>query len=89
MKVVRSLAWVVALALAGPAVAQTYPATPVRVIGIVAHAGTPKQIVDRWHREVVRIVALPDVRDRLAMLGFNAVANSPAQFAARRTRISG
>ncbi len=51
--------------------------------GIVAHAGTPKEIVDRWHREVVRIVALPDIKERLTKLGFDIVASSPAQFAAR------
>ena len=51
--------------------------------GIVAHAGTPKELIDRWHREIVRIVALPDIQERLLKLGFDAIANSPAEFAAR------
>ena len=51
--------------------------------GIVAPAGTPKEIVDRWRNEIVRIVALPDVKQRLRKLGFAPVANTPAEFGAR------
>src|SRR5215213_5217608 len=53
------------------------------VTGIVALAGTPKEIIERWHREIVRIVAMPDVNARLRTLGFDPVANSPAEFAER------
>jgi tripartite-type tricarboxylate transporter receptor subunit TctC len=51
--------------------------------GLLAPAGTPKAIVDLVHREVVKIVALPDVQKRLDDLGFQVVANSPAEFAAQ------
>jgi tripartite-type tricarboxylate transporter receptor subunit TctC len=51
--------------------------------GLLAPAGTPKAIVDLIHREVVRIVAQPDVQKRLDELGFQVVANSPAEFAAQ------
>jgi tripartite-type tricarboxylate transporter receptor subunit TctC len=51
--------------------------------GMLAPAGTPKAIVDLIHREVVKIVALPDVQTRLDDLGFQVVANSPDEFAAR------
>ena len=51
--------------------------------GIVAHAGTPKELIDRWHKEIVRIVALPDIQERLLKLGFDPIANTPAEFAAR------
>jgi tripartite-type tricarboxylate transporter receptor subunit TctC len=51
--------------------------------GIVAHAGMPKELVDRWHKEIVRIVALPDIQERLLKLGFDPIANSPAEFATR------
>jgi len=50
--------------------------------GIVAPAGTPKQIIDLVYREIVRIMALPDIRERLDVLGFEPVANTPAEFAA-------
>jgi tripartite-type tricarboxylate transporter receptor subunit TctC len=53
------------------------------VTGIVARAGTPKEIIERWNREIVRIVALPEVNAQLRKLGFDPVANSPAEFAAR------
>ena len=49
--------------------------------GVLLPAGTPREIVDRLHREIVRAVALPDVRERLAALGFEPVANTPEEFA--------
>jgi tripartite-type tricarboxylate transporter receptor subunit TctC len=51
--------------------------------GIVAPAGTPKEIVDLLYREIARIVAQPDVKERLTTLGFKAVANTPEEFGAR------
>jgi tripartite-type tricarboxylate transporter receptor subunit TctC len=51
--------------------------------GLVVPAGTPKEIVERLNREIVKIGALPDVRSRLDTLGFNPVLNSPEEFGAR------
>jgi tripartite-type tricarboxylate transporter receptor subunit TctC len=51
--------------------------------GIVAPAGTPKEIVERWQREVARIVASPEINQRLTQLGFAPVANTPEAFGAR------
>jgi tripartite-type tricarboxylate transporter receptor subunit TctC len=51
--------------------------------GIVAPAGTPKEIVELLSREIARSVARPDFRERLAVLGFKPVANTPDEFAAR------
>ncbi len=51
--------------------------------GMLAPAGTPKAIIELLHREIVKIVALPDVQKRLDDLGFQVVANSPDEFAAR------
>ncbi len=51
--------------------------------GILAPAGTPKQIVDLLHSEIVKLVAQPDVQKRLDDLGFEVVANTPDQFAAQ------
>jgi tripartite-type tricarboxylate transporter receptor subunit TctC len=50
--------------------------------GILVPAGTPREIVDRWHAEVVRIVALPDVRERLTAASYELEPNTPEQFAA-------
>jgi len=51
--------------------------------GIVAPAGTPKEIVDLLYREIAKAVAEPEVRQRLTTLGFDPVANTPDEFAAR------
>ena len=51
--------------------------------GIVAPAGTPKEIVDLLYREIAKIVAQPDVKERLTVLGFNPVANTPEQYGER------
>jgi tripartite-type tricarboxylate transporter receptor subunit TctC len=50
--------------------------------GILVPAGTPREIVDQWYREVVRIVALPDVKQRLAAASYELDPNTPEQFAA-------
>jgi tripartite-type tricarboxylate transporter receptor subunit TctC len=51
--------------------------------GIVVPAGTPKDIVERLNREIVKIGALPEIKARLDTLGFNPVLNTPDEFAAR------
>ena len=51
--------------------------------GIVAPAGTPKDIIDRWRSDIVKMVAVPEVRQRLEALGFAPVADTPEEFGAR------
>src|SRR4249919_322624 len=51
--------------------------------GLVAPAGTPKEIVDLLAREIAKAVAKPDVKARLETLGFRPVANTPAEWTAR------
>src|SRR4051812_17096332 len=51
--------------------------------GIVAPAGTPKEIMDLLAREIRKSVDRPEVRERLAPLGFRPVANTPDEFSAR------
>ena len=51
--------------------------------GVVAPAGTPAEIIDRWQAEIARVVALPDVKQRLQDLGFEPVADTPAHFGER------
>jgi len=50
------------------------------VTGLVA--GTPGQIIDVLHQALVAIMAVPEFKERLAALGFEAVGNTPARFAA-------
>lgn len=49
--------------------------------GLLAPAGTPREIVDRLQREIAKIVALPDIKEKLAAMGFDPIANTPEQFA--------
>lgn len=51
--------------------------------GILAPAGTPQEIISLLHREIVKLVAQPDVQKRLDDLGFEVVANTPEEFAVR------
>ena len=46
--------------------------------GLLAPAGTPKAVVDKINAEVLRIVALPEVKERLATLGAEPSRMSPA-----------
>jgi tripartite-type tricarboxylate transporter receptor subunit TctC len=48
----------------------------------LAPAGTPKEIVDLWYRQFVRIVAMPDVEQRLAAMSFEPVLMPPREFGA-------
>jgi tripartite-type tricarboxylate transporter receptor subunit TctC len=50
--------------------------------GMSVPTGTSKDIVNRLHRESVRILALPEVRDRMASEGAEFVADTPEQFTA-------
>jgi tripartite-type tricarboxylate transporter receptor subunit TctC len=49
--------------------------------GLMAPAGTPPAIIDKVHRETVRVLALPEVRRNLDVLGLDVIGNSPAEFA--------
>lgn len=51
-------------------------------VGILAPAGTPKEIVSRLNAEIVKIVRVPNVRERLAGLGAEPVGDSPEHFSA-------
>ena len=49
--------------------------------GIVVPAGTPSEIIAFLHQELVAIMKLPEVKERLAALGFEPVAGTPEEFA--------
>jgi tripartite-type tricarboxylate transporter receptor subunit TctC len=48
---------------------------------VLAPAGTPKPIVLRLNKEVVKALAKPDLAERLASEGAEPAANTPEQFA--------
>ncbi|MBR1188925.1 tripartite tricarboxylate transporter substrate binding protein [Bradyrhizobium sp. AUGA SZCCT0160] len=53
------------------------------ITGVLAPAGTGKEIVDLLYREIARAVGQADVKERLTVLGFKPVANRPEEFGAR------
>jgi tripartite-type tricarboxylate transporter receptor subunit TctC len=50
--------------------------------GLAGPAGMPRSIVTRLNRETVRVLNMPEVRERLLGLGAETVGNSPDEFAA-------
>ena len=51
------------------------------VNGLMAPAGTPKPIIELLHRETVKILSMPDTREKLATMGFDPVGSTPEEFA--------
>jgi tripartite-type tricarboxylate transporter receptor subunit TctC len=51
--------------------------------GLLVPAGTPKEIVDLLYSEIKSVLAMKDVKDKFAALGFDAIGNSPQEFAAQ------
>ena len=50
--------------------------------GFLVRAGTPREVVDLLHREIVKVLAPAEARERLAALGFDTVGGTPEEFAA-------
>ncbi len=51
--------------------------------GVWAPAGTPREIVDLLYREIARAVATPEMKQKMAAIGFEPAAVTPEEFAAR------
>ena len=50
--------------------------------GVLVPAGTPREIIARLHAESVKLLKLPDVKERLDAAGFEPIGSTPEQFAA-------
>ena len=50
--------------------------------GVLATGGTPQPILAKLHREIARVTAQPEIRERLEGLGFEVVDQGPTQFTA-------
>jgi tripartite-type tricarboxylate transporter receptor subunit TctC len=48
--------------------------------GLVAPAGTPREVIAKLNAEVARILAMPDVRERFLAQGVEPVGSTPEQF---------
>jgi len=49
-------------------------------IGFLTTAGTPKPIMDRYHKELVKILRSADVKEKLESMEFEVIAGTPEQF---------
>jgi tripartite-type tricarboxylate transporter receptor subunit TctC len=52
-------------------------------VGVLVPAKTPKEIIALLHSEIVKVLALPDMKERLATLGYEPIASTPDEFATR------
>lgn len=48
--------------------------------GVLAPAGTPREIVAKLQQEIARILNMPDIRERLLVSGSEPVGSTPEQF---------
>ena len=82
-----------AVATLGPKRTQVLPDVPtvnetlagyevVNWFGIVVPAGTPREIIARLHSEIVKILRMPDISERLSAQGSDPVGSSPDEFGA-------
>ncbi|MGC2519087.1 MAG: tripartite tricarboxylate transporter substrate-binding protein, partial [Burkholderiales bacterium] len=51
--------------------------------GLLAPANTPREIVAKLHAEMVKALALPDIREYIMSVGTEPLGNSPEEFAAQ------
>ena len=64
-----------------PTLSETYPGfEQISWFGILAPAGTPRDVVARVHRDTVRTLQAPEVRGKLVDQGFEIVASTPEEF---------
>ena len=54
----------------------------VQWFGILAPTGTPRPVIDRVHRDSVRVLQSADIKERLQADGADPVASTPEEFAA-------
>ena len=50
-------------------------------VGVLAPAATPKAIVEKLNAEIVRVLKLPDIHERLVSMGAEPVGSSTGAFA--------
>ena len=52
-------------------------------VGVLVPSGTPRDIITLLHREIVKILELPDMQEQLGTLGYDLIASTPEEFAHR------
>jgi tripartite-type tricarboxylate transporter receptor subunit TctC len=54
--------------------------------GLLGPAGMDPQIVNKLHDEIVRILATPEMQERIKTLGYDMIVSTPTDFAAQLVR---
>jgi len=49
--------------------------------GLLAPAGTPKDVIAKWNADVTRILSSPEMRERLLAQGAEPAPDTPEEFA--------
>ncbi|MFL6798997.1 MAG: Bug family tripartite tricarboxylate transporter substrate binding protein [Xanthobacteraceae bacterium] len=67
-----------------PTIAETFPGYDLGIWqSVVAPAGTPREIVNKLHASLTKVLSMAEVRDKLAAAGIEpAISKSPDEFAA-------
>jgi tripartite-type tricarboxylate transporter receptor subunit TctC len=64
-----------------PTVGETVPGyEQIAWFGVLAPAGTPRDIINRYHTEIVKVLNSADVKERFAKQGVEVRTNTPEQF---------
>jgi tripartite-type tricarboxylate transporter receptor subunit TctC len=64
-----------------PTIAETVPGfNMVGWQGFLVPTGTPSEIIQKLHRDIVAVFALPEIRQRIFELGYETVGSSPREF---------
>ncbi len=64
-----------------PAIAETVPGyEAIQWYGLMAPAGTPKEIMTRLHKETIALLRTTEIRARLAQDGAETIGNTPEEF---------
>jgi tripartite-type tricarboxylate transporter receptor subunit TctC len=50
-------------------------------IGFLTTGGTPRNVIDRYNKEIVKILQMPEIREKLQAMEFEVIAGTPEQFA--------
>ena len=54
-----------------------------RELAYRAYPKTPRELIDRLRAEIIKILVMPEIKERVSSLGFSLIANTPRNFRRR------
>ena len=65
-----------------PTIAESVPGFKVvNWYGMAVPAGTPRDVVNRLHAEVAKVLAMPEIKEKMLAIGTDPIASTPEEFA--------